>query len=531
LGRWSYRRAVLSDAAGIFEWSSAALNTAKAVIALVGAALLALDALLRRHGRAHVLRRTRDGLLVATAAAAALAWLRFAPLGVWNHVHVWEHYHHGIGAKYFRELGYTRLYDCTVIADAEAGFGIPPERRPVRRLDTNRVEKGDRILPGADACKSRFTPERWAAFQHDVGVFRGSFVERRWGSILTDHGFNASPVWTLVGAALVPAGPFRIETLHRLARIDLVLLAATMAAGFWGFGLRAGCAALIYFGTNYLSDYTRIGGGFLRYDWLAASVIGAALVQRGWPAAGGAALTWAALVRVFPGFLVAAVGLHAAIDLLRRRSLAVSAPHRRFAAGCLLALATLVPLSVATAGRDAWPDFVANSRKHLATPLLNFVGWKTLVAFDPATTAGALRDESLGDPYERWHTAVRDNFERRKVAFGAGVAAFVALLAAALSRTPIGAAPLLGVGLVVTAAEIGSYYYALLLGYGLLAGRFQWVGVGLLLCSAATLGVADTVGGSRDVGMAVWSALWFAFALAVTAGVAWRGVARRDDRA
>ena len=43
-------------------------------------------------------------------------------------VHVWELYHHVLGAKYFDELGYTRLYDCTLVADVEAGFAIAPER-------------------------------------------------------------------------------------------------------------------------------------------------------------------------------------------------------------------------------------------------------------------------------------------------------------------------------------------------------------------------------------------------------------------
>jgi hypothetical protein len=503
-------------------WSAAALGTAKAVTALCGAALLLLDIVLRRRGRAHERRRTRDALLVATAAAGALAWVDFAPLETWNHVHRWEFFHHALGAKYFAELGYTRLYDCAAIADVEAGFGVAPQRRPVRRLATNRVEKGSDVVADPDACKRHFTPERWDAFAHDVGVIRDSFPLRRWGSILTDHGFNASPVWTIAGAALVPSGPFEWSQLRWLARIDLVLLALATAAMFWAFGLQATCAAWICLGTHYLGNYGWIGGGFLRYDWLALSLVGAALVRRGWLLAGGFALTWATLVRVFPGFLIAAVVLHAAIYMARRRSLVLAPPHRRFAAGCLLALATLVPLSVAVAGRDAWSGFVANSEKHLDTPLLNFVGWKSVVAFDPATSASVKKDAARPDPYEPWHEAVRANFARRSPVYWAGVAGFVALLAAAVARAPLGAAPLLGVGLVIAAAQIGSYYYALLMAYGLLAAVHPWVGVALLVVSAASIGVADAIGGSQDVVMAALSALWFAFAIGVTAGVAAR---------
>lgn len=509
----------MSEAAGIFAWSTATISTAKVVIALVGAALLALDAVLARTGRANVQRRARNGLLVATAAAAIVVWMRLAPVAAWNHVHPWELYHHAIAAKYFDELGYVGLYDCTLLADVEAGFEIPPAQRPVRRLATNRGEVASAVLARPLPCRERFTPERWSAFKDDIAVLRGALTPRHWGSMLTDHGFNATPVWLVAGTTLVPSGPFSWGKLHWLTRIDLALLVAMAVACFWGFGLRGGCAALIFLGTQYQGDFRWLGGAFLRFDWLALATIGAALVHRGHVTAGGFALTWATLSRIFPGFLVAAVVLHAATDLARRRSLVLSVPHRRFALGCLLGLATLVPLSVAVAGRDAWPAFVANSRKHLATPLLNFVGWKTVVAFDPATTAGKLRDPSFVDPYEPWHEAVRANFARREVVYFAGVAVFVALLVAALARTPLGVAPLLGVGLVVVAAEIGAYYYALLLGYGLLAARFDLIGPALLLAAAASLAIADAVTGSSDVVFAALSALWTVFAFGTTAYV------------
>ncbi len=518
----------MNDALDISTWSSAAFSTAKATIALIGAALLLLDAVLRRAGVADRSRRLRDILLVATAAAAALAWVQFAPLATLSYGHPWELYHHALGAKYFRELGYTRLYDCTLIADAETGFPVPPAQRPLRKLLTNRVEKGTATAADPDACKRHFTPARWLAFERDVATLRMALPVRSWGRILTDHGFNASPVWTITGAGLVPQAPLIWPRLRALARIDLALLAVMWAAAFWGFGLRAGCTALIFFGTHYLGSFAWIGGSFLRYDWLVASVIGAALVKRGSLLAGGFALTWATLLRIFPGFLVAAVVMHAAIDLARRRSLTLSAAHRRFAIGCVLALATLVPLSVAVAGRDAWPEFIANSRKHLATPLVNFVGWKTVVSFDPATTSGALRDSALEDPFTPWHEAMRTNFENRQTVYGVGIAVFVTLLAAALARTSLGAAPLLGIGLVVVCAQIGSYYYALLLGYGLLAASIDAVGIGLLLLSAASLGISDVITGSQDVAFTALSALWVLFAVATTALAAWGGE-RVDD--
>jgi hypothetical protein len=81
--------------------------------------------------------------------------------------------------------------------------------------------------------------------------------------------------------------------------------------------------------------------------------------------------------------------------------------------------------------------------------------------------------------------------------------------------------------LVVVAAQIGSYYYALLLGYGLLGASFEAIGIGLLLVSAASLGIADARTGSAEILYVALSALWLLFAVAATAFVAWRGERER----
>jgi hypothetical protein len=498
--------------------SPGAVATAKVVLALAGAALAAIEIALARAGRAETRRALRTSVWIVLAIASIGTWTRLAPLRPGPHVHVWELYHHVLGAKYRHELGYAHLYDCTLAADVEAGFAIAPADRPIRRLATNRVERGDSVLDDvARTCRTRFEPARWDAFAADVAVLRAATPPRRWGTMLTDHGMNASPIWTIAGAAFADAIPITPASLRFFTWLDPVLLAALSAALAWAFGVRITAIAWIALGSFYFSDFAWIGGGFLRYDWLALAGIGAALVRRGWFVGGGFALTWATGVRIFPGFLVAAVVLHAGIDLLRRRSLRLAPAHRRFALGCLLAIATLGPLSVAVAGRDAWPAFVENSRKHLATPLLNFVGWRTVVSFDPATTAGALRDASVADPYEPWHAAVRANFERRRFVYAAGVVAFTLLLAAALARTPLAWAPLLGIGLTVVAAEIGAYYYALLALYAGLAERVPLAAPLLLAFAAASQGVATAVAGSQDVTFTALSALAAGIAIAMSA--------------
>ncbi len=82
--------------------------------------------------RASLARRTRDGLLATLALLTVAVWWfpRQESFGVWFHPS--DAFHYYIGGKYFRELGYTRIYECTVRADVEAGYGTPVSRSPDR---------------------------------------------------------------------------------------------------------------------------------------------------------------------------------------------------------------------------------------------------------------------------------------------------------------------------------------------------------------------------------------------------------------
>ena len=100
----------------------------------------------------------------------------------------------------------------------------------------------------------------------------------------------------------------------------LAVVLALWAGALWAFGWRLCAVAAVYFGTNYLSPYGWTGGAILRYDWLAARVLGIALLRRERPAASGFLLAWATALRIFPGCLIAGVALGAAWRMLRARS-------------------------------------------------------------------------------------------------------------------------------------------------------------------------------------------------------------------
>ena len=460
------------------------LGILKAAVAFAGTALLAWGLLLRLRGHAGFARRLRDALLVALAAAAALAWCNGLAFHQGTYVHHAEFFHHYVGAKYFHELSYGRLYDCTVVADYDAGFAFPASLRPVRRLESNKIDWATAVLAERSSCTAHFTPERWRAFQNDVAWFRSQFPPRLWASITSDRGFNATPAWNLAAAALARSGPASDAQILALALVDPALLLAMWACVAWAFGWRTLCVALLYWGTNYPAQFGWTGGSYLRQDWLASAVVGLCLLRRGKPAAGGFALTLATLLRMTPAVLVFAVVLKALASAARARSLSLAPFERRFAAGCVAALVFVLPLTALDGGFAAWPAFVRNTAVDFGTPSGNFVGWKTVVAYEHATRMSAARDPTRMDPGAPWQQARRAVYARRAPWFWAGVLGFLALLTRAVRRSDAWSAAVLGAGLMVIGAQIPSYYYALLLVYAFLWLRSEAIGVGLVALSA-----------------------------------------------
>ena len=114
--------------------------------------------------------------------------------------------------------------------------------------------------------------------------------------------------------------------------------------------------------------------------------------------------------------------LKALLTMVRQKSWLPVGPHRRFAAGCLIALAVLVPASMlATGGAGRWSEFVENSRLYLKTHGTNAVGLKTVLAYDPANRLELARDPALADSDETW-SAARDAALARRAWLGCRLA-------------------------------------------------------------------------------------------------------------
>jgi hypothetical protein len=370
-----------------------------------------------------------------------------------------------------------------VEADREAGLGAQVAAHPIRNLTTNTVERVPR--DAEPSCRRHFTPARWRSFERDVAWFRARYNERSWALLRLDHGYNPSPAWGLMGTPLSNTGPVSGRQILLLAWLDPLLLAAMWGCVAWAFGWRSLCLAAIFWGTSYLSRPEWIHGAFLRHAWLASAVAGLCLLRRGRPAAAGGLLGFASCLRVFPVLIPLAIAAGAARDLARRRRF--SSEQRRFAAGFVGSVVVVVALSSAVAGgADAWTDFYRNSVTHVSTPLLNHVGLRTVLSFDPERSLARTNRPHADDPVELWKQGRSETFSERRALFWILVLAFGGVLLVAVDRKPAWLAGVLGIGGIVVAVELTVYYYAILLAFGFLWPRSATIGAGLMLLSASS---------------------------------------------
>jgi len=352
-----------------------------------------LHARRRSGGRPDRRAGVRRALLVLLALLAYGSYYQFFQLLHAQGFRTTDNYHYYVGSKYFGELGYFGLYECSLRALDERG------RRPLnpdlsaRRLEDMQTRPLSEILESGERCPSRFGPERWANFRRDVGYFVEGWPKWKWETVWDDHGYHPSPVWASVGGAVAE----RVSTESRagmrsLARVDRWLVAAGLLALAWAFGLEAAALAAIVWGTGHLWRYAFLGDAFLRHMWWVSAIVGVCLLRRAYYSGAGGLLAFASLLRIFPAALPLGVLLGSAREAWDRRRLPAGLVGVVVGGAVATALIVLVTAWASGRGLGAFAEFADKISLFASLPAANKMGLGVLAqwVFGAGEASGAV---------------------------------------------------------------------------------------------------------------------------------------------
>ena len=458
----------------------------KVVLTLFALALFGWGYSLQAKGR-NDYRFFRMTALGIVALFSVAAYYNFFHWHFENDIHSWEVYHYYMGSKYFPELRYTKLYECTTVADSEEGLGKQIQGRRIRDHRTNQLRPATYILEDPSLCKSGFSEERWYEFKNDLKWFRGAMDSNRWGSMQQDHGYNPPPLWTTMGRMLSSVTPTTNEGIRSLIHLDIFIIFVMFGFIAWAFGLEGLLLALIVWGNCYPSRYYWIGGAFLRQSWLVSAMIGLCFLKKGKNLWGGFLLAVSTLITIFPLMFGVGYGIKILDQWIRTRKLV--RPHLKFLIGYVVGGLILFLISIpgSGGGRTAYSEFFKNISVHMGTPLTNHMGLKTVMAYRPSTKAQMTIVNGRDDPFEVWKMERRKAFQQIKWLYAAIVLGFFFLFWKVTRDLQDWEAAALGFVFVPMLTELTCYYYSFVIAGAMLAVKRPRLGMSLLLATLAWL--------------------------------------------
>ncbi len=493
----------------------------KAILAVLVVVLLVIREL------SPLLKPTRAGLALSLAAMlGAIGYLNFGSFHGRTFIHHWEQFHYALGAKYFPELGYNGLYAASIEAQRtrDPNVVLHPSYRDLRTNQVVALDAPDEVAH-RKAVVARFGAERWRAFVADHDFFVAHNAPGYLASIRLDHGFNPPPSWTFVARLFAGWPKIDGDTLSALATLDLFLLAALFVVVARAYGTRWACVALALFGINYAGRYFWVGGAFLREDWLAATVVGICLLERKRYAWAGAALGYAAAVRIFPVLFLFGPAVLVLRSLVRRER----PPRWALDLGLGFALAIALAFgagSLTGRGPAAWAEFSEHIAQHSRTWLTNNVGLADTVLYDGATFRREIVDFSLPEPWIHWQAKMDAVAASRRPLLWLAQALLLFGVGAAAWRMEPARAAMLGIIVVFALLLTTCYYWQMLLIVPLFRHRALLYGTLAVNLGLYALHFA-TPSFEMRYGLMSWGLL--VVFVAYLAAEGWRTLARRQS--
>lgn len=298
-------------------------------------------------------------LLTCITIVAAFNYFRFNKTAFVEVDHYMDSVYYYTNSKYYEELGHHDLYTAILVADQEGANRLRNIKR-IRDLRTEKFISRNEALSSenVERIKAQFTPERWDAFKHDVGFFTQRWHD--WSYLMIDRGYNPPATWTTIGGFLSNRVP--VENLKILASIDMVLMLAAFVFIARAFGMHTLLFALLWYFVTFSGKWPVLGQAFLRFDWIAALVIGVCLLKMQRPAWAGGLFMFSVLCRVFPAVFVFPYVIYLVLDTIREKKLRQF--HRHFIAGAVVVFVVQVGLTVIAIGPNSLVETVESLKIH-----------------------------------------------------------------------------------------------------------------------------------------------------------------------
>lgn len=368
------------------------------VIALLLAAVAWRTLILHRRNRTdpetpNRFRRWADRMITAALLIAALCSATQYFYGSRNGrswLHTWDLYHQVIGSKYFSELGYFKIYECTWEID-EINSGHFKNVPKMRDIETLRVPPIEEVIGERD-CVDRFDdPARLEQFAKDIDDFYvlASATSSMWNKLFTDKGFNGTPFHAWILGQVTADVEIVSDEYVWLGLLDVWLMLLAFAGIAWAWDLKTASIAALFFFANFPNRFFHMGGSILRFDYIATLIFALIAMKKDRFGIAGVCVAWATAERAFPGIFAAGLAFKAGVELVATRKL--RREYLNFGLGFAGAGLILFGLSLSlgdsiSAGIDNWRAWLHNMMVHTEHTRGFRVGFKHMFMMDGNVT-------------------------------------------------------------------------------------------------------------------------------------------------
>jgi len=379
-------------------------------------------------------------------------------------VHLWDMRVYFPVAKYFEELHFNGLY----LACLQAYLDDHPNTTEtelsqvrLRNLNNNEIDRGIDVVTDAQNIKSRFTPERWKEFRHDMRWFEEAMGSNDYLGSMTDHGGNATPVWMLGAHYLFKKSKDIEKTLSLTALLDPLLLLFLFVVIGRTFGLVPMFVCMIVFGcTDYYRFGSNLAGSTLRQDWLVAMGLGVCALRTKKHFLGGILIAYSALIRAFPATAVFFLGAPLLWELPDLSSSKKIRPFLKTALGVLVCVSLLFTLtSLKFSYKNSWQVWFQKITLHADKPNVNHLGFRNLFSYDPDKTSQKLVDGRFNEPWTEWQRTQKETFQNRRPYYLAAIFLMLAALLCACRKKNLYQSALMGLMFIPVIFYPANYYF------------------------------------------------------------------------